>query len=478
MRHRVQVADFMQTTSSLVKALVGYEQFLYHCEDEATTFQNRVIVPAIASISGLGHLFQYDMDHVLFDGLEAAMHEIMTIYGPSRDTIYFFIERVVLNSKEVSLHLKHLLLTNHLAENMVELVHTTRFYAEEVIMALPSYYQMVSNTSYTLQGIHWEIHNFSFFPRNLAKITEECNAELEHFVNMTWIVDFFLEEILHDMELYAQGHRELNLERILRDLYKKIHEYEEHYKFFKDECLEQFITAVDDLHKFNDTYHEDLSVHTHLEYTFDFEEDSKLVRKDYQFLKEMTVEYLLHANTTKYVIQYNLTELVISDMMSRALELVTNIKFRLMERFRLHLDVVRLDFTHWYAWIQEKAIEFDQYVSEYYMEHRAREMYIWRSPMAITPNDHDHEKFHGDPVYFADATITEHWTDHEYLHEVSINATHDILENFVKPINGVLNSQEHLLSHYERELETSLKGLMAWMSRLRSDDENSEKFVL
>ena len=83
-----------------------YEYFLEQCEDKSARFQTETIDPSVASINALGDIFQYDMDHVLFDGLEAAMDEILTVYGPSRDTIYFFLDRVILNSKEVSLHLK------------------------------------------------------------------------------------------------------------------------------------------------------------------------------------------------------------------------------------------------------------------------------------------------------------------------------------------------------------------------------------
>ena len=244
----------------------------------------------------------------------------------------------------MSLHLKHLLLHDHVAENLADLVNITKFYAEEVIEALPTYYKAVTNTTQTLKGIEWDIHDLSFLPRNLAKRTPQCNNELDFFVNLTWNIDF-LDEILHDMELYSQGHRELNLNRILRDLYKKIIEYEEHYTFFRNECLEQFLIAVAKLTQFNDTYHETLRLHTHLEYVFDYKEESLGVEKDYLFLKDLAEHYLTHANTIKRSIQYHLTELLIDDMIGRAADLATKIKFRLMERFRTQLDVIRLDFT-------------------------------------------------------------------------------------------------------------------------------------
>ena len=455
-----------------------YEYFLEQCEDKSAHFQTETIDPSVASINALGDIFQYDMDNVLFDGLEAAMHEILTVYGPSRDTIYFFLDRVILNSKEVSLHLKSLLLHDHLADNLKDLVNITRFYAEEVIETLPTYYKTVSDTSATLEGIDWETHNLSFLPKNLAKKTEKCNQELELFVNLTWNIDFFLEEVLHDMELYSQGHRELNLKRILRDLYLKISEYEDHYVYFKTECLEQFINSVNKLVEFNDTYHEVLKVHTHLEYVFDFEEESLSVKNDYLLLKEKTEAYLTHANTTKVAVQYNLTDLLTSDMIARASELLTKIKFRLIERFREQLDVIRLDFTDWYTIVQHRAIEFQEYVSDHYMEYRARDMRLWRSPTAITPDDHEHKRINGKPFYYKDTPLSQNWTTAEFLHEVSLKATHDIIEDFLKPINGVLNHYEEILSHFERELDTSLKELQAWMRYLRSEDENSQKFVL
>ena len=417
------------------------------------------------------------MDHILFDGLKAAMHEILTVYGPSRDSIYFFLDRVVLNSKQVSLHLKHLLLTDHVAANLVELVNVTRLYAEEVIEALPAYYETVTNTSKTLQGINW-IHDFSFLPRNLAKRTQACDDEMNYFVNLTWSIEFFLEEVFHDMELYAQGHRELNLKRILRDLYLKIAEYEDHYVYFRNECLEQFIIAADKLTQFNDTYHEVLYLHIHLEYTFDFQEESEGVRQDYLSLKTLTEHYLKHGNTTKLAIQYNLTELVIGDMIARTIDLVYKIKFRLIERFREQLDVIRLDFTDWYISIQQRAIEFQEYTTDHYMENRARDMKIWHSPTAITPDDEEHDKVDGKPFYYLEKPLLENWTTSEFLHEVSLKATHDIVEDFFKPINSVLNHFEEILGHFESEVETSLKELQAWMRQLQSEDENSETFVL
>ena len=45
----------------------------------------------------------------------------------------------------------------------------------------------------------------------------------------------------------------------------KISEYEDHYIYFKTECLEQFINSVNKLVEFNNTYHEVLKLHTHLE---------------------------------------------------------------------------------------------------------------------------------------------------------------------------------------------------------------------
>ena len=84
------------------------------------------------------------------------------------------------------------------------------------------------------------------------------------------------------------------------------------------------------------------------------------------FLKDLAEHYLTLANTTKRSIQYHLTELLI-DMIGRAADLATKIKFRLMERFRTELDVIRLDFTDWYISIQ-RAVEFQQYVTDHYME--------------------------------------------------------------------------------------------------------------
>ena len=91
-KNRVRIQDFVHTTESLVTTLVSYEYFLDQCEDKSAHFQIDMINPSVASINALGDVFQYDMDHVLFDGLKAAMHGIISIYSPSRDVIYFFLD--------------------------------------------------------------------------------------------------------------------------------------------------------------------------------------------------------------------------------------------------------------------------------------------------------------------------------------------------------------------------------------------------
>ena len=101
-------------------------------------------------------------------------------------------------------------------------------------------------------------------------------------------------------------------------------------------------------------------------------------------------------------------------------------------------------------------------------------MKIWHSPTALTPNDKEHDKIDEKPFYYLDTPLSENWTTSEFLHEVRLKATHDIIEHFFKPINCVLNHIEEIVSHFEREVETFLKEPQAWMRQLRNEDENRE----
>ena len=77
-RHRVKSSEFLHTTSSLIRTLDGYLTFRFQTHKFTQQFQELDVSQYIAAITALGDQLQYDMDHVLFDGVyEISMTSII-----------------------------------------------------------------------------------------------------------------------------------------------------------------------------------------------------------------------------------------------------------------------------------------------------------------------------------------------------------------------------------------------------------------
>ncbi len=363
---------------------------------------SRSIIIATASLCLI-----YD---ITITGVGAAMHEIMTIYGPSRDSIYTLLDEVLHLSKQISLHVKNLILHDHLFPHLDDLVHKAIEDAEIVIETLPRYYTMVTNVSYTMESIGWELHKLTFMPTNLGKATDECYAEMNNFVNKTVELEHLLTDVKHDLELYAEGHRELNLKETLRKMYKRIMNFEDCYVHFKNSCLEQFIESIDKLHEFNDTYHVRLMEMKDVEFMFDYDEESNLMQIDLDVLKGFTEKYIEHATEKKQRIQQMLEEARVNKMRGHVEQLSDKIKARLIEDMRHHMNEAIHQFKNWYIEIQHMAIEFDEYTSYHYMEERSREMHLWQAPIG------NFEDSRNPPLHFSNTNLTSSCTTADFLH--------------------------------------------------------------
>ncbi len=409
---------------------------------------------------------------MIISGVRGTMHEIMTIYGPSRDSIYTLLDEVLHLSKQISLHVKNLIMHDHLFPHLDDLVHKALEDAEIVIETLPRYYSMVTNVSYTMESIGWEVHKLGFMPTNLGKASNECYVEMNNFVNKTLEIEHLLTNVIDDLEQYAEGHRDLKLKETLRNMYATIMNFEDCYVYFKNNCLEQFIESIDKLHEFNDTYHHKLSEMKDIEFIFDYEEESKDMQIDKRVLEKFTANYIEHATEKKQRIQEILQAARVNKMRGNVHQLSAKIKARLIEGMRDQMNEAIHQFKRWYMDIQLMAIEFDEYTSFHYMEERSRKMHLWQAPIGNFKYGHE------DPLHFSNTNLTKQWVTEDFLHEKGIAATEQIIEDFFKPLNIVMNENDDEITEAEEELDTTLQEVRRWMAELRDQEKIDESFVL
>ena len=82
-------------------------------------------------------MFKFDMNRIVFGGLNRAMTQVDIVFGPNKDTMDFFIGRVVRNSKLVSLHVNNLVQYGYRFHGLNELLNDTIQYASVVETSLP-----------------------------------------------------------------------------------------------------------------------------------------------------------------------------------------------------------------------------------------------------------------------------------------------------------------------------------------------------
>ena len=248
-------------------------------------------------------MFKHDMNRIVFRGLNRAMAQVDIVFGPNKDTIDFFIGRVVRNSKLASLHVNNLVQYGYKYDALEELLEDTIQYASVVETSLPRYYAMVTNVPETMKRLGFDFDIFIFPPQRLAEESDHCQTEVTKFTNDTTDIREDLSDILDKLKIWGSSANDVDVGTTLKNLYIKLHQYESHFELLKDNCFDQFVDAVKEVREFNESYQEEVDVHTNIEYTFDFEDESKDVMKEHAEFDQFVVQYLELSNISKSMLQ-------------------------------------------------------------------------------------------------------------------------------------------------------------------------------
>ena len=323
------------------------------------------------------------MNRIVFRGLNRAMTQVDIVFGPNKDTIDFFIGRVVRNSKLVSLHVNNLVQYGYKYDGMNVLLEDTIQYATVVETSLPRYYAMVTDVPETMKRLGFDFDVFIFPPQRLAEESDQCQREVEKFTNDTTDIREDLSDILGKLRIWGSSANDVDVGTTLKNLYIKLHQYESGFELLKDNCFDQFIDAVHEVREFNESYQEEVDVHTDIEYTFHFEDESKDVIEEHAEFNQFVVQYLELSNISKSVLQDNLTEDWLNELIATERDFISKVKFRLTERLRRRMDKARADVTDWYLKMVKRATAMIDYMSPNFLEKRISRMGIWKAPSAI-----------------------------------------------------------------------------------------------
>ena len=328
-------------------------------------------------------MFKYDMNRIVFRGLNRAMAQVDIVFGPNKDTMDFFIGRVVRNSKLVSLHVNNLVQYSYKYDALDVLLEDTIQYASVVEISLPRYYAMVTNVPETMKKLGFDFDVFIFPPQRLAEESDHCQTEVTKFTNDTTDIREDLSDILGKLKISGSSANGVDVGTTLKNLYIKLHQYESHFELLKDNCFDQFIDAVKEVRDFNESYQEEVDVHINIEYTFDFEDESKDVMKEHTEFDQFVVQYLELSNISKSVLQDNLTEDWLNELIATERDFISKVKFRLTERLRRRMDKARADVTDWYLNMVKRATAMTDYMSPNFLQKRISQMGIWKAPSAV-----------------------------------------------------------------------------------------------
>ena len=311
------------------------------------------------------------------------MTQVDIVFGPNKDTMDFFIGRVVRNSKLVSLHVNNLVQYGYKYDALDVLLEDTIQYASVVETSLPRYYAMVTDVPETMKRLGFDFDVFIFPPQRLAEQSDNCRREVKKFTNDTTDIREGLSEILDELKIWGSSANDVDVGTTLKNLYIKLHQYESDFELLKDNCFDQFIDAVKEVREFNESYQEEVDVHTTIEYTFDFEDESKDVTKEHKEFNQFVVQYLELSNISKSVLQDNLTEDWLNELIATERDFISKVKFRLTERLRRRMDKARADVTDWYLNMVKRATAMTDYMSPNFLQKRISQMRIWKAPSAV-----------------------------------------------------------------------------------------------
>ncbi len=362
----------------------GYKRFLDSVRRKTVAFKEKLVIPTVNSVKKLIKIFQFDMNRVVFQGLNRAMNEIDIVFGPNRDTMEYFIGRVIRNTKLVSLHVNNLVQYNFKYAELESILDETIQYAKAVMQTLPRYYTMLTNVPETMNNLQYDFGVFIFPPQRLAKEGVYCRHQVEMFRNQTESIHTSLGKLHDGVKTWNGQQRQADeIGEILKRLYKKIHHYHLDHIALKEDCLQPFIKTVNEIKKFNESYHEASKIYTSVTYPFSFDEEAANVIGNQRTFKTYAYNYLHHANITKFELQGKLTEDMLNELIARNRDLVQKVKNRLTERLRTRMDSAREDISDWYTTLISRAHSMRSYLFPYFMENRIKNMTIWAEPRAV-----------------------------------------------------------------------------------------------
>ena len=383
MKHRTDEAAFVSTASLLLKVNEKYNLFLQSGHNRTYSFQTAYIDPIVRALKQIVNTFKYDMDKVVFTGLDDAMTQVDIIIGPHRNTMNVMVKKMVTNTELVSLHVGNFIQYDLKYDDLDDLLKTSIHDISIVEGTLPRYYNLILDMPKTMKRLDFDYNAFSFTPQRLARQSEQCQNDVYHFTNDTGKIKRDLSSLLEKWKTWNSSTNEAEVKTILRNLDVNLHKYETRFELLKENCFDNFTDAVEEIRKLNETHQVQVNIFTDIEYTFNFTEESKEIKTEEKSFEWLLVQFLKLGNMTKSELEGNLTEDEMDERITAINNFINKVKFRLTERLREGLDKARDDITDWYRDVLVKAAHMTEFMSPNFLEERLSQMEIWKSPVVI-----------------------------------------------------------------------------------------------
>ena len=228
-QHRIQEDAFVQTAESLLDLNKRYIAFLDSTRKRTEGFEEDIITPVVEAFVQLIGLFQQDMNQVVFTGLAEAVEQEDMVFGPQKDSMDYFVSRVVRNSKLVSLHANNLLKYGYKYEKLHDLLNQTIEYAMVVEESLPRYYSILLNVSRTMETLDFHYSGSTFPPVRLGEDSVRCHDEVNQFAAETYHIEHDLVDVQDRVDHWNfSSHDHSDMVATLKDLYISLYEYGAH----------------------------------------------------------------------------------------------------------------------------------------------------------------------------------------------------------------------------------------------------------
>ena len=381
MKHRSDEEMFVTTASILLKVREKYNLFLKTGHRRTNNFQTAYIDSIVRALKQIVRTFKYDMDKVVFRGLDEAMTEVDIIIGPHRNTMNVIVKRMVTNTELVSLHVGNFIQYDFKHDDLDDLVKTSIHDILIVEETLPRYYNIILDMPKTMKRLDFDYNAFSFTPQRLARQSEQCQNDVYFFTNDTRKIKRNLTSLLEKWQTWNSSTNDADVRIILKNLNVNLHKYETRFELLKENCFDNFTDAVQEIRKLNESHQEQVDIFTDIEYTFNFTEESYEIKTEEKSFEWFLVQFLDLGNITKRELEENLTEDGMDERITTVNNFINKVKFRLTERLRAGLDKTRDDITDWYKDVVVKAARMREFMSPNFLEERLSQMEIWKSPV-------------------------------------------------------------------------------------------------